>query len=133
MNIMAQDSSGDKIHNTSGGSDFFGDLLSEQGIQEKFEPFDTTSEGKVMPGGGVNESGYVLLENGRIFAFWLNWDPEKLAPDGTKGWYTLGENFKDPHTGEPYPLFREVLPDSESYPKPDDLAFLEAKKKLGLK
>ena len=107
------------------------ELMREKGFS-RIVRFDGSWEGNTLPGGTPNESGTVLTQDGRVFHYWLDWDPNKTAPDGTKGWYTLGENFKDPQTGEPYPLFREVLPESESYPKPDDEAFLRAKRELGL-
>ena len=107
------------------------ELMREKGFS-RIVRFDGSWEGNTLPGGTPNESGTVLTQDGRVFHYWLDWDPNKTAPDGTKGWYTLGENFKDPQTGEPYPLFREVLPESESYPKPDDEAFLRAMRELGL-
>lgn len=106
-------------------------LLKERGIVGHWTAFGTINEGKMLPG-MESSSGMLLTEDGRVFTWWLDWDEQKTAPDGTKGWYTLGENFKDPSTGESHPLFHEVKPGTESYPKPDDSSFLAAKKKLGL-
>ncbi len=106
-------------------------LLREKGIL-RYEELDGSSEGDVLPGNVDEVSGAILVDDGRVFCYWLGWDPDKTAPDGTKGWYTLGENFKDPQTGDPYPLFEEILPGSEAYPKPGNSSFIAAKQKLGL-
>ena len=112
--------------------DVVAELLKEKGITE-WESLDYgNSEGDVLPGGVYNESGRILTKSGRVYDYWLLWDSEKIAPDGSKGYYSLGENFKDPVTGEPYPLFEEILPGDEGYPKLDDRSFLEAKENLGL-
>lgn len=101
-------------------------LLKGQGIVGPWVAFGTINEGKHLPDEVESESGMILTQDGRVFTYWLGWDEDKIASDGTKGWYTLGENFKDPQTGEPHPLFREVKPD------PSDSSFLTAKKKLGI-
>ncbi|MBI2506679.1 MAG: hypothetical protein HYW00_00880 [Candidatus Colwellbacteria bacterium] len=129
---MTQDYTKDKVHDPSKGGDLVGYLLREMGIEGRHELFDTTSEGKIMPGGGVNESGKLLLEDGRVFTWWLDWDENKTAPDGTKGWYTLGENDFIEYEGKKLAYFYEILPGDESYPKPDNEAFLRANKELGL-
>jgi len=103
-------------------------LLKEQGVIGRWEQLEGATEGGPLPGGVPKLSGIVLTEDGRVFCYWLDWDPDKTAPDGTKGWYTLGENRT--HVGGSF--FEEVLPGSESYPKPHDTAFLAAKRKLGL-
>jgi hypothetical protein len=107
------------------------ELFAEQKIT-KYVIFDGDDEGKVLPRGLTSESGTILTADNRVFRYWLDWDPEKTAPDGTKGWYTLGENFKDSTTGEPYPLFREIKPGTDAYPKPNDQAYVNAKKQLGI-
>ena len=86
------------------------ELLKEKGITE-WELIDGCDEGKTLPGGITEESGTILAKDGKIYDYWLDWDPEKIAPDGSKGYYALGENFKDPVTGELYPLFKEVSPE----------------------
>jgi len=107
------------------------ELLKEKGITE-YEHLEGTTEGDILPGGVDEVSGTILAKDGKIYHYWLDWDPEKIAPDGSKGYYALGENFKDPVTGELYPLFKEVSP--ERYQKyQDDPSFIAAKKRLGLK
>ncbi|OHA71420.1 MAG: hypothetical protein A3E07_01930 [Candidatus Wildermuthbacteria bacterium RIFCSPHIGHO2_12_FULL_45_9] len=111
-------------------------LREEHGIN-RYEEIDGDAEGDILPGDIPNESSAILTADGRVFYLWLDWDPEKEPPAemkalGVKGWYTLGEDFKDPHTGEPYPLFREVFPGNEAYPNPDDQAFIRARKELDL-
>jgi hypothetical protein len=103
--------------------ELFSQLLGELGISKEFAEIDCVEEGKILPGGYEYESGMILTEDGKVYAFWLDWDPEKKAPDGSKGWYTLGENDG---------FFREVSPGSERYPKSDDESFQKAKKELGL-
>jgi hypothetical protein len=111
------------------------DLLKEMGINEEFETFDETIEGSELPGEIPEESGMILTKSGKIYHYWLDWDPEKIAPDGSKGYYTLGENFKDPDTGEPYPLFREASPEEykeyQEHPE-EHIEYLLAKRKLNL-
>lgn len=108
------------------------ELLKELGITEEFITIDAVSEGKPLPGGFSSESGTILTKDGKVYDYWLDWDPEKIAPNGSKGYYTLGENFKDPVTGEFYSLFKEILLESKLYPKPYDRSFLFAKKRLGI-
>ena len=108
------------------------ELLKDKG-NHRFAFLSVDWEGDTLPGGTPNESGEILTHDGRVFRFWLNWDPEKPAPDGTKGWYTLGENRFFEYEGKKVAYFREILPsEKDEYPKPDDSSFLEAKKKLGL-
>lgn len=109
-------------------------LCRELGIIGEFTTFDGSSEGEMRPG-VCAESGKILTKEGKIYHYWLDWDPEKIAPDGTKGYYSLGDNRKSPRTGEPYPFFREATPEEyrkyqkhpEGYPE-----YIAAKKKLGL-
>jgi len=108
-------------------------LFEQHGIKGRWAEFAGSNEGKALPGGLESESGKILIEDGRIFSFWLDWDTEKTAPDGTKGWYTLGENlFTGSAEDGKFAYFREIFPGKTGYPKLDDEAFLAAKKKLGL-
>lgn len=108
------------------------ELLKEEKKISCFAFINRDWEGDTLPGGTLNESGTILAKDGKIYDYWLDWDPEKIAPDGSKGYYTLGENFVSERTGKPYPLFREVSP--EEYQKyQDDPSFIAAKKRLGLK
>ena len=38
--------------------------------------FFVTSEGDLLPDGTEAESGFVIDERGRVFAFWTGWDGE---------------------------------------------------------
>ena len=108
-------------------------LFREQGVIGRWEEFEGSTEGGPLPGGIPKLSGTILAEDGRVFYYWLSWDSEKQAPDGTRGWYTLGENRFFEYEGKKVAYFREILPsEKDEYPKPDDSSFLEAKKKLGL-
>lgn len=113
-------------------NDLMTSLLEEHGIMGKWEQIEGSSEGRDLPGGVPMLSGTILTEDGRVFSYWLDWDPDKIAPDGTKGWYTLGGNKTYEHEGETLSFFEEVLPDDEGYPKSDDTSFLSAKRKLDL-
>ena len=83
---MSQDYTKQKIHNPNSGEDLIGYLLKELGITEKYTDIDSTSEGKNLPGGFQSESGLILTEDDKVYTYWLDWDPEKTAPDGSKGW-----------------------------------------------
>ncbi|MBI2594861.1 MAG: hypothetical protein HYW38_01205 [Candidatus Colwellbacteria bacterium] len=107
-------------------------LLKEQGIVGRWEQLQGSTEGGPLPGGIPKLSGTILVEDGHVFTYWLDWDPNKTAPDGTKGWYTLGENDFIEYEGKKLAYFHEILPGDESYPKPDDRSFLAAKQKLDL-
>ncbi len=106
-------------------------LVRECGISGRFYLFNCSEEGKFLPGWGTNESGMILTEEGKVYHYWMDWDPEKTAPDGSKGWYTLGENFKNPFTRELHPLFREVTPEEYERVKGYD-DYLNARHALGL-
>ena len=107
------------------------ELLKEKGVA-RFAAIIRGWEGDTLPGGTPNESGMILTQDGKVYTYWLGWDPEKIAPDKTKGWYTLGENKFYEYEGGKIPYFKEIPPGDEEYPKPDDSSYLEAKKKLGL-
>lgn len=119
------------IHDPNSGNDLIGNLLRDLNIKTPYIVFDGSSEGKTLPGGFVNESGELLASDGKAYHYWLDWNDEKNAPDGSKGYYTLGEDFKDPDTKEPYPLFRELKDDEyESYQLSE--GYISARKELGL-
>ena len=108
------------------------ELLKTKGITKYIE-VDGVSEGDVLPGGVYKVSGAILTQNDKIYDYWLIWDPEKIAPDGSKGYYSLGENscFTD-EKGERHCYFEEVTP--EEYKRHQtNPAYLDAKKKLGIK
>src|SRR3989344_8227949 len=111
-------------------------LREEHGIN-RYEEIDGDAEGDILPGDIPNESSAILTADGRVFRLWLDWDPEKEPPAemkalGVKGWYTLGETRSFKAEGQEIPYFREVLITDEDYPKPDDQAFIVARKELGL-
>ncbi|MBI1984927.1 MAG: hypothetical protein HYS60_02330 [Candidatus Wildermuthbacteria bacterium] len=107
-------------------------LLKEHGIAGRWETFGTVNEGKMLPG-MESSSGSILTEDGRVFTYWTGWDEQKTAPDGTKGWYDLGEkSFWTDEGGKRHSYFEEIPQGDSRYPKPDDSSFLAAKKKLGL-
>jgi hypothetical protein len=46
--------------------------------------FFVTDEGEVMPNGVEDASGYVIDEQGRIYAFWLGWNASEHVPTFTE-------------------------------------------------
>jgi hypothetical protein len=111
-------------------------LLREQGIMGQWEQLEGTTEGKSLPGGIESCSGTILTEDGKIYHYWLDWDPEKIAPDGSKGYYTLGENkYYTDEKGEKCPFFEEASPEEykryQEHPE-EHIEYLLAKKELNL-
>lgn len=51
-------------------------LIRERGL-ERFELFFVTGEGRGLPGGLEETSGCVVDAEGRVFSFWMGWDPEQ--------------------------------------------------------
>ena len=108
------------------------ELLKEKRI-ERFAIIEMDWEGDILPGGTPNESGTLLIENGQVFAFWLDWSPAKPSPDGTKGWYDLGEeSYWTDKDREKHSYFEEILIGDPRYPKADEQSLVAAKKQLGL-
>lgn len=70
-------------------SQIFGELLREQGVAE-YVDIGGTWEGRMLPSGIEDESKDILTKDGTVRIYMLRWDPEKVAPDGTKGYYVLG-------------------------------------------
>jgi len=118
---------------------FYKELLKDEGVEtEDLEIFGASEEGRILPGGEVEESGSILTKEGRIYHYWLGWDPEKRAPDGSKGYYTLNDKIENPITGEVSPGFREATLDEykefqEELDKGEDSEFTQAAKELGIK
>ncbi len=54
-------------------------LLAARGLV-RYELFGVVGEGREMPNGLEEESGYALLPDGRVFFFWTGWDAERRAP-----------------------------------------------------
>lgn len=93
---------------------------------EDFELFGLQHEGKPLPGGYEEISGCILTKNEKVYDFWVKWDSQKTAPDGSLGYYSLGDTT---YTRGGIPYFEEIS--SETYDKirssPD---YLRAKEKL---
>jgi hypothetical protein len=51
-------------------------LIRSEGLK-RYGTFFVTGEGKRLPDGSENGSGYVIDEQGRVFSFWLDWDHER--------------------------------------------------------
>src|SRR6185436_1409432 len=54
-------------------------LIAERGLG-RFATFYEVSEGHMHPDGTESMSGYVVVEDGREFYFWMDWDPELHRP-----------------------------------------------------
>ena len=53
-------------------------LLAERGLGAgEWWPFLVQEEGKALPGGLESLSGFVLTRRGRVFGWWLDWDPAR--------------------------------------------------------
>ena len=74
-------------------------------------------EGDVLPGNYEAKSGCFVTKQGKVYDYWVEWDPEKIAPHGSKGFYTLGE----------LSCFKEV---SETLFYEGDPEYFPAKKRL---
>lgn len=54
-------------------------LLHERRL-DRYALFWETREGREMPNGEEEESGYVQATDGRVFFWWTGWDIEQHAP-----------------------------------------------------
>jgi hypothetical protein len=63
----------DDIVAVEGGVERLDQLIAER-IAGRHAMFFVTSEGDVLPDGTDTESGHVIDEQGRVFAFWTGWD-----------------------------------------------------------
>jgi hypothetical protein len=81
------------------------DLIAER-VTERFATFDEVGEGEFFPNGTESMSGHVILEDGRVFFFWMDWDAERGGPTlGT--WEEVEEDLSnDP--SEEYQRAREA-------------------------
>lgn len=59
-------------------------LLRARGL-DRYVTFWETPEGREMPNGEEEESGYVLASDGRVFFWWTGWDPAQNRPT-LKSW-----------------------------------------------
>lgn len=60
-------------------------VIAERGIHPgDYALFFTTGEGEFMPTDGADPieetSGYLVDRSGRVFAWWLGWDPDRRRP-----------------------------------------------------
>lgn len=53
-------------------------LIREHGL-DQYGTFFVSGEGKLLPDGSENGSGYVIDAGGRVFWFWLDWDLDRQA------------------------------------------------------
>jgi len=62
--------------------------IQELGLSQRYELFFVTGEGRYLPAPGWEDveetSGFVLFESGRVFFFWLGWDPAREGPGLTE-------------------------------------------------
>lgn len=56
-----------------------GRLVEAKGIGQH-APFFVAGEGRTMPNGLEEASGYVIDARGRVFSFWTTWDAERGEP-----------------------------------------------------
>lgn len=68
--------------------DILDELLKEQGII-KYAIVHASFEGGRLPTKLETSSWSILLPDERILGFTLDWDPKRIAPDGSKGYYKL--------------------------------------------
>lgn len=98
------------------------ELLKEQGTT-KFAAFQECPEGEYLPAGSNGAwletmSWAVMTPNENVRDYFIGWDENKIAPDGSKGYYVL----------ENRPLWSQQT----IYDYRDDPHYLRARKELGL-
>jgi hypothetical protein len=54
-------------------------LIAER-VAGPFAIFDEVGEGEFFPNGTESMSGHVILEDGRVFFWWMDWDAERGRP-----------------------------------------------------
>ncbi len=102
----------DKWGKTPG--DILRELLADQGITE-YAVIGGSTEGGKLPTDLETESWVILTPDGKLWDYFLDWDPETINPDGEKGYY----RFREP---------REETPEGyQDYP-----GYLRARRELGL-
>lgn len=47
---------------------------------DRYAFFFLTGEGQPLPSGGEETSGFLIDDRGRVFSFWLGWDPLQGQP-----------------------------------------------------
>ena len=83
-------------------------LIRDQGLR-RYGVFLVTGEGKILPDGSEDASGYVVDEAGRVFFFWLDWD--------------------DQLEGVTFAKWKSIEPDADWEDEPE---YLEARRAAGL-
>ena len=68
----------DEIVGVEGGAERLDQLIAER-VPGRHAWFFVTPEGDILPDGTYTESGHVIDEQGRVFAFWTGWDPARNA------------------------------------------------------
>ena len=77
---------------------------------ERHALFGVVGEGREMPSGLEEVSGYALASDGRVYFFWTGWDAERMA--------------------ETLRIWEQATPDASWA---DDSEYVAAQKKLGLR
>ncbi|MDP3763636.1 MAG: hypothetical protein Q8Q92_03240 [bacterium] len=98
-------------------------LLAEKGITHYIEIPGAEEASEILPGGIYPVSGKILTDQGRLFYYWLDWDPVKN--DYSLGDVTMPDGSVSDYWREVDPSEYEQLEQNESYQN--------ARKKLGLK
>ena len=83
----------DKWGNNLG--EIFRALLTERGVTN-YAYVGSTTEGGELPSGLEPCSFWILTPDGKFQSYTIDWDPEKLNPDGEKGYYKLREPWERP-------------------------------------
>jgi hypothetical protein len=69
-------------------------LIRERG-PARFGIFHASGEGRLLPGGSENGSGYVVDERGRHYFYWLDWDVERAQLTLTRWQELQPSDFTD--------------------------------------
>lgn len=101
----------DKWGNQTG--DAIKGLLDERFGKGSYGWTSCSPEGRELPTGFEDESFFVLTKDGKWQCHSLDWDDKKIAPDGSQGYYVLGEGH-------------------EHGPGNDNIGGILAKKEIGL-
>lgn len=68
----------------------FRELLQERGIAKYADVYSVT-DGKELPSGLESHGFWILTSDGKLWDYTIEWDADKLNPDGEKGYYMLSE------------------------------------------
>lgn len=70
--------------------DVFRELLQEREVTKYVDVY-SSAEGTEFPSGLEMHAFWILTPDGKLWVYTVDWNPEKLSPDGEKGYYTLTE------------------------------------------